>query len=354
MQRAKQASRVVERQKKRRREELERGEAWERRVNRDRLVRSTNENIRTARKNRQEDWATGALAPRRDVGDKAETYGALTIYDIHLPDKSPQDRPKFIPFADGDRVVITKGKERGKIGYVQNINEEKDTVQVKDMNVVDIFVPDWINREDEAGDRGNIVQNSQHMPLHYVKLVYPLPDPKTGRVRDVIIDRLEPVHVKGKAGASQVVGHKKGAARAIPGVNTIIPWPPKVPFSKPKEEEEFDDDTPRITVDEKTFRPYLLYPPMPMSVVDELRNKYSRFRTRHDWDFVQKKEAEDEREEKRKQLGKTMRTPLQELAELRARQKAAEEKELTNEQLAKIGEVMAQQRSKVTQEIAVQ
>jgi len=64
---------------------------------------------------------------------------------------------------------------------------------------------------------------------------------------------------------------------------------------------------------------------------------------------VQKMEAIDAREEKRKGLIKGMRTPLQELADMRAKQKAAAEKQLTDEQLAKIGQVIAAERTKAMQ-----
>jgi large subunit ribosomal protein L24 len=134
--------------------------------------------------------------------------------------------------------------------------------------------------------------------------------------------------------------------RLVPGSNIVIKAQPQ-----PEEEEEDDEpypaDTPTLSVDEETFNPPLLFPPMPMSVVDELRNKYSPHRTRHDWEYLEKKRLEDEREEARKGLGKTMRTPLQELAELRARQKEAQKRELTDKQLAQIGAVMAQEMARV-------
>jgi large subunit ribosomal protein L24 len=57
-------------------------------------------------------------------------------------------------------------------------------------------------------------------------------------------------------------------------------------------------------------------------------------------------EAIDAREEKRAGLIKTVRTPLQELADMRAKQKAAAERTLTDEQLAKIGEVISSERVK--------
>ena len=285
-------------------------------------------NILEARKNRRIDWEAGSLAPRHDVGDKAETYGTVSIYDFNVPDRLPKDRPKWWPVDVGDRVVITKGRDRGKIGAVTSIEKDKGAVVVKDMNPIDIWVPEWIRQEDN--DDRSIVVQSLSQPIEHVKLVYLLPDPKSGEVRDVVID--------------EVVPYGKSRDRLVPGSNIIIPAQPQPP--KEEDEETYPADTPTVSVDEETFSPPLLFPPMPTSVIDELRNKYSAHRTRHDWEYLEKKREEDEREEKRKGLGKTMRTPLQELAELRARQRKAQERVLTDEQLAKIGEIIAQEKSR--------
>ena len=290
--------------------------------------RSVANNIQEARQNRRIDWEAGSLAPRYDVGDKAETYGAVSIYDFHVPDRLPKDRPKWWPVDVGDRVVITKGRDRGKIGAVTDIQRDRGAVVVRDTNRIDIWVPEWMREENN--DDQSIVAQSLSQPIEHVKLVYPLPDPKTGVLRDVVID--------------EVVPHGKSRDRLVPGSNIIIPAQPQPP--KEEDEETYPSDTPTISVDEETFNPPLLFPPMPTSVIDELRNKYSAHRTRHDWEYLEKKREEDEREEKRKGLGKTMRTPLQELAELRARQKKAQERVLTDEQLAKIGSIIAQEKTR--------
>lgn len=57
------------------------------------------------------------------------------------------------------------------------------------------------------------------------------------------------------------------------------------------------DDTPRYDVDARTWTPTLLRAPLPFSVVDELRGKYSAFRTRHTREFVEKV-VENERRKK--------------------------------------------------------
>ena len=337
IQRTERAKRVATRRWQKQHDHHLNAESWERNQHQQRKTRAANTSIREARKNRHVDWEAGSLAPRRDVGDQAITYGSMSIYELQMRDKDPEQRLKWFHITEGDRVVVTKGRERGKIATVQEVNKEKNSVQLKEVNMVDVSIPDWIQREQE--DNRKVVATAQQMPIEHVKLVYPLPDPETGVPRDVIIDRLTHINrIYDKDEREWTEGD-----RVILGTNTIIPWPGR---AEP-EYEDNDEDTLRITVEEQTFRPFLLHPPMPMSVIDELRNKYSRFRTRHDWEYVQKKEAEDEKMERRKGLGKTMRTPLQELAELRQTQKKAKERELTDEQLARIGEVIAQEKQRM-------
>lgn len=122
-------------------------------------------------------------------------------------------------------------------------------------------------------------------------------------------------------------------------MNVGIPVPES---AKQKPElREYDNDTLRITVEETTWVPTLLIPPMPETVIDELRNKYSRYRTRHDEEWMEMKMKQDEEAEKLRNAV-TMRTPLQEF-HLRQRQAAAnrEPPEPTEDLLAQIGEMMA-------------
>lgn len=286
--------------------------------------------------NRRIDWESGTLAPRRDVGDKTKTYGAQSLYNMVMPDKDPEFHLKWSHIAEGDRVVITRGRDKGKIGVVGEVSLDKAAVQVRDLNMLDIHLPAWLKQQNS--DDRDIFSHAQLMSIEDVKLVYPLPDPDTGIPRDVIVDRLQCVNRRFDKNKREW----DEGDRVIPGTNTIIPWPEK---ADPQYEDN-EVDTLRISVEEQTFRPFLIRPPMPLSVVDELRNKYSRFRTRHDYDFRMEKELEDTKEEERKGLIKTMRTPLQELADFKAAQKQQESRELTDAQLAKIGEVMAQEQAR--------
>ena len=231
-------------------------------------------------------------------------------------------------------MVMMKGRDKGKIAEVADVQKEKRTVRVTGLNVVDVEIPAFM--AGEVGTDNPINPIARHARVEHVRLVYPLPDPESGVPRDVVIDRLDYIRRR------KVNDDDNEFERFIPGTNTIIPWPEK---AEP-DYETFESDTAAISLDDRSFRPYLLAAPMPISVIDELRNKYSKFRTRHDAEYIEKKEAQAEREERRKGLAKTMRTPLQELAEVRAKQKKAAERELSDEQLARIGEVIEKEEMK--------
>ena len=337
LQRTVRAERVATRRHAKERLHRERGEGWERAQSRNRLIRVTGSNIKAARLNRQEDWERGPLAPRRNVGEQEETYGAMNMFDLHTPELEKKAQPKWCGISQGDRVVVMRGRDKGRIGSVQEVMMERGQLRVKGVNVTDVVIPEWMNREDNT--QGVVQQVPRAIPMEDVRLVYPLPDPETGIVRDVIVDRL----VRVNSEYYKVKKEWTEGDRLIPGTNTLVPWPEKAD----PDYEDHDDDTLRITVEEQTSRPFLLHPPMPLTVIDELRNKFSRFRTRHDWEYLDKKEAEDAAVEKRKELVKGMRTPLQQLAEVRKARREREERELSAEQLAKIGEVIEAEKGKV-------
>lgn len=137
---------------------------------------------------------------------------------------------------------------------------------------------------------------------------------------------------------SDRVTGKKRWSRIVPGLNVEIPWPKK----EEADVKDYKCDTLRIEVDTKTFVPTLLRPPMPESVIDELRNRYSRFRTRHDPAYLARLEAAEQEKQDRRKLMDSMRTPLQEYHRAeRDRKKKKGKPRLTQEMLEKIGEVMA-------------
>jgi large subunit ribosomal protein L24 len=156
-----------------------------------------------------------------------------------------------------------------------------------------------------------------------VRLVHAYLDPRTNTTRDVIVDKVDRgrtwVDEDGNTRWNRIIKGLPSAERAEDGreVWEQIDWPEK----EKTEEEDNEDDTLRITVDERTFVPSLLTPPMPVSVLDELRNKYSKYRTRFDPEFIEKKDRAAKEAEARSAIPDWMLQPSKELRE-RARKRA--------------------------------
>lgn len=354
LQRSKYAKQYANKRIQARKEKLQADEVWELRQTHARQNREKGALYREARTNRQVDWKAGPLAPRRDVGEKAHSYGAMSVYNFQPPDLYPQNRPKWCGITEGDRVVVVKGRDKGTIAEVQEVFLSRGSLQLRDSVKQDIVLPEYLRARQEQRYREQSQDpNAQvpvtqavpaFIPLEDVRLVYPLPDPKTGVPRDVIIERLVSVNRQfDKAKKEWTDGE-----RLIPGTKTLIPWPEKADT----EYADHEVDTLRIDVDARSYRPSLIEYPMPPSVIDELRSKYSKFRTRHEYEFRERKEAEDEKMERRKRLPETMRTPLQELAAKREAERRETERELSEEQLAGIGAVIAQEQEKIAQAVA--
>lgn len=191
---------------------------------------------------------------------------------------------------------------------------------------------------DAINDKRAIQTNEAGIPLSGVRLVYPLLNPETGIRRDVVIKELAK---KSVAERSDRPWGRRIEKRYIAGLEPreYIPFP-ELP---PPAEVDHDDDTLRIEIDDLTWTPTLLGPPMPESVIDELRNKYSKFRDRHDDDFIQRKEDGVARHQDwKKKKVEMMRTPLQEFhRKERAEKRLLGWKPLDQETMKNIGQVMA-------------
>ncbi|KAI1388740.1 uncharacterized protein F4822DRAFT_255337 [Hypoxylon trugodes] len=289
----------------------------------------------------RDNWNLGPLAPRKDVGEWAESEGAVVHearYGTGYRRVSLAMRNRRCAWAGGaynlnlavgDRVVLMEGPDEGRIGQIGRINEEKAEVQVNGLNKANIRLQQEIRGQTDAP----ALNTELPIPISAIRLVHPIKDTQTGVTRDVIINQL----VHADFIHDRVTG-KKQWSRVVPGLNVSIPWP------KEAEEElkDYASDTLRIDVEERTFTPTLLHPPMPESVLDELRNKYSRFRTRHDPEYIERLEAEEQAKKDRQKLMNSMRTPLQELHRAERENKKKKGKpRLTQEMLEKIGEVMA-------------
>ncbi|KAI9867280.1 MAG: hypothetical protein M1813_009558 [Trichoglossum hirsutum] len=325
------------RKAERRRERLAR-EARRSRVGEDKEhSRLAYRDIKEARLRRREDWELGPLAPVRNVGDARETYGSMEMKRVRPIDLAEEERIKFWNIVQDDRVVILEGRDKGKIGVVKSIEKKSNMVTVAGLNMVDIQIPPFMLANEV--DKRPVRSVEMPLPVSSVNLVHALTDPETGVTRDVVVKKI----VNGRIWFDKYTGVQRWT-RFIPGLNIRIPWPKR----EPKEYKVYEVDTLRPSVETRTWVPTLLTPPMPATVIDELRNKYSVFRHRHDEEYVAKKMAEDEEKAKKKSMVEMMRTPLKE-ANRRARKerKRMGEGNLTREMLTIIGEVMSRKRAPV-------
>ncbi|OHE97644.1 KOW domain-containing protein domain-containing protein, partial [Colletotrichum orchidophilum] len=311
------------------------------------MLTELNKDIKTARLVRQEKWDLGPLAPRRDV---FESYGALqTNRQSRSTPLKPEEIEARCAWAGGcqylnlavkDRVVLLEGPEKGKIDRISSINLEYGTVQLENIAKVTIHVPESFQNILDAPTTQN---TSMNIPISAIRLVHPIVDPATGVARDVVVRQL----ARGPVKWSRTTGWRAWT-RYIPGANIAIPWPEREQVVR----EDQPGDTNRADAEAATFVPTLLSPPMPESVIDELRNKYSRFRTRHEDDYILRKEAEEAEKKALKKASAdalaSMRTPLQELnRELRESRRALGKPELSSDMLERIGELMARNKATV-------
>jgi large subunit ribosomal protein L24 len=197
-----------------------------------------------------------------------------------------------------------------------------------------VHVPQYLQEENKPP----VQLTKSVVPVSAVRLVHPLTDPETGTTRDVIIRELKPVGITHDRPTRRVF-----YSRIIPGLNVRIPWPK---YEPPRHEDQ-PYDTLRLDVEERTFVPTLLRPPMPEAVLDELRNKYGKFRKRHTPEYiaaVEEREAAKKAQQNGARAGE-MLLPVQEYnRKMRELRRERGKPELSEEMLEKIGEVIVKNR----------
>lgn len=146
-----------------------------------------------------------------------------------------------------------------------------------------------------------------------LRLVLTIRDPNSpGRYQDSIVDEMLLIRrYNPKSGDYAVQRFMPGTLEKIRGPQ-VARLPPKTLSNEPS----WDDDTLRITSEQVTFTPVLTYTTLNAqgtpadTVLDELRNKYSKRRTRHDPEFIEKMEEIDAAREEKNAGYKKMDTPL--------------------------------------------
>lgn len=176
----------------------------------------------------------------------------------------------------------------------------------------DVHFPKWLN--EQHGNNKPYNTMNLPIPMDNVKLVVALDDPATGQTRDVLVEHV----YGGEPFLERELGTETPRhTRYIAGENIEIPWPRS---EAPKFKDE-ESDTLRMEVETPSWLPSLHSAPFPPSVLDELRNKFSKYRTRHDPEYVEAKKMEDYRKEYLQ--SRSLLTPRGELmAMIRAKKQA--------------------------------
>jgi large subunit ribosomal protein L24 len=96
-----------------------------------------------AMKNAEEDWTLGPLAPRRDVGLDAESYGTVTDEILRkAPPVLPWQRPLATwgemrnVYKVNDTAVIIRGTDKGMVGTIVETFISSQTAILKDLRMV--------------------------------------------------------------------------------------------------------------------------------------------------------------------------------------------------------------------------
>jgi large subunit ribosomal protein L24 len=110
----------------------------EKEFHRDRVMRekALRGYVKAERTARREDWFLGPLAPQRDVGDQKGIYGTMSPMAIRQPKLPERQREEYINFAVGDRVVVVRGRSKGRITDIKTIDAEAITVGLEGVNTV--------------------------------------------------------------------------------------------------------------------------------------------------------------------------------------------------------------------------
>ncbi|PHH82829.1 hypothetical protein CDD82_4701 [Ophiocordyceps australis] len=346
-----QAERQVARRKDRALKDLESHYRRRARTEIKQATKEVRKHLHDARQAQREEWELGPLAPARDIGSKK--YGLAkevtrtdwSIEGTFKPKKKLVEKRcawaggiNMLSLSPGDRVVILEGRDKDKIDTIDSINKDTGTLKLEKLNKVLLSL--------------TLDENPQHealpLPISAVRLVYPIKNEETGKYRDTIISELKPIAPDMESPTMDLIRweHGKKWDRVVPGLNVVIPWP-DLPTPK---HDDYDIDTLRDKVEERTFYYPMTSSPMPEKVIDELRNKYSKFRTRHEAWYIEQKEQEAAYKARRRsgEVHSSMRTPLDELHEKHRKLRQEQgEPQLTDDMLEKIGQVMAK-RSELT------
>ncbi|KAK9472633.1 mitochondrial 54S ribosomal protein uL24m [Dipodascopsis tothii] len=217
-----------------------------------------------------------ALNPGQVRAGQASTglrvaYKRLSPAFINDNSVSKEDRVPLldVPFAAGDEVQVIEGSDKGRIGVIEKVQDNMNRVSVSGLGeITKLVLPQtvWV-----PGQTQHVVEYNTPIPYESVRLVTNIPEAgEGGKMRKVAVRKLR----LGEVYYDERYGRRM-RRRYVHGEKGLeIPWPEPTEERKPSTQSTHKD-----IVRERTFWvTSLKQPPVPLSALDSLRNKYSRHR----------------------------------------------------------------------------
>ncbi|KAG4302056.1 hypothetical protein PCANB_001937 [Pneumocystis canis] len=185
----------------------------------------------------------------------------------------PKDRIKFWNIAIGDQVQVITGKDKGRQGKVIEIDKKTNRLKVEGLKMCKKYVPKVLRTKEMTN---SIIEMPMFMHYSNVRLIGEIQGEKYGSKKLIAIRHIN----RGKLFYNK---DRKILTwrRWVAGENKFLPWPINLPKDEKEREQRYKEykvDTKAADVWAKTFIPTLHSPPIPLSIEDELRNKYSKYR----------------------------------------------------------------------------
>jgi len=241
------------------------------------------------------------------------------------------------------------GRDRGRIGNILEISEERMSATIEGVGKIAVHVPKYMAAHDSDDRTFRVMRRD--IRLDELKLVLPVRDPSTGKLKDVVLEHmdLEKVLVRAEGKTAEIeAGHdplkvygedekvertvlgkkfeledyKWKTLRFVPGTQTEI-----VDHSEKDEEHDWEadygpNDTLGIAVDERSYFPEIVEKPFKSSILHEISLRDRKEITRYSEGIEDSIKARAEAKmRKQLELEDKVRTPLMELkGELRREQ----------------------------------
>lgn len=103
--------------------------------------------MKSERERRREVYEAGKLAPRYDAGENVRNYATVDPYVLQGVSRTwAQYKDDVCPFEEGDRVVVTRGRDQGKISRIQSLDIKAGHVKLAGLNQVRTITHSTITR----------------------------------------------------------------------------------------------------------------------------------------------------------------------------------------------------------------